>query len=81
MYLKIMSKEDAPDSDNRKTFRLVECLEATFERDGEYTMVRVVLENGRYETLGLDGNAYLMNGEGKTVASFGVSPLPKPGNV
>lgn len=77
MFLKIMSGENAPDSDSRKSFRLLDHVEAaSFIRSGGAPRATVLFENGEQEEFPCEGNAYLMNDSGKTVAQFGATPLP-----
>lgn len=77
MFLKIMSGEDAPDRDARKRFQLLDHVSsAKFVRNGERTAsVEVLFEDGEQETFECEGNAYLMNNNGETVAHFGSAPL------
>ena len=81
MYLKIMGDENAPDSDPRKTFHIYEVTGAEFYRD-EDGNARVYVDRpageieGSYD-LPVTGNAYLMNFEGKTIASMGSARLPR----
>lgn len=78
MFLKIMSGEDAADSDSRKTFQLLDNVEsAEFKRESDKALVAVLFKNGDTEDFDCPGNAYLMNDAGKTVASFGSAPLHK----
>ena len=95
MYLKIMSGENAPDGDTRKTFRLLDDVTAVnFERiiapkDANKPEHQLVANRGPKadvtfkaqpgvppvtETFWPEGNCYLMNEAGDTIASFGVSP-------
>lgn len=75
MFLKIMSGEDAPDSDSRKTFQLLDHVaSAEFERENGRALAHVLFVSGEEESYPLEGNAYLMNDAGKTVASFGSAP-------
>lgn len=72
MFLKIMSGEDVPDSDTRKSFQLFDHVEsADFVREDGKPQVHVVFDDAPDETFDLLGNCYLMNDGGKTVASFG----------
>ena len=85
MLVKIMGAEDAPDDDSRKTFRiLADVIDVDFVRSPEHphlAQVRVLF--GRPgtpgETFEAPGNVYVMNDNGKTVASFGSAPIPKDG--
>lgn len=83
MILKLMGPEDCPDSDTRKTYRILDDVVAcNFTRpDGDEAepVVRVTFGNDSVESFPLYGNAYLMNQTGKTVSSFGCSPVPKAG--
>ena len=87
MLVKIMGAEDAPDDDSRKTFRvLADVIDVEFIRvtapDYPYP-AQVRLLFGRPgtpgETFDVPGNVYVMNDNGKTVASFGSSEIPKDG--
>jgi hypothetical protein len=77
MYLKIMNDEHgAPDSDSRSTFTLhdhVTACDISRDDDGKATLY-VTFEKGPAESYDCPGNAYLMNNEGKTIASFGGAP-------
>lgn len=73
MYLKIMSDEDLPDSDSRKSFTIIANVrDAQFYRNpGAFPCVAYFLHDEDEGTVCLAGNAYLMSEEGKTVAAFG----------
>jgi hypothetical protein len=75
MYLKMMGSEDLPDSDSRKTFRLVQqVVDVTFERREGKAFVEFYLEDGaRFSHVEVNGNVYVLNDQGKTVGSYGVS--------
>ena len=79
MYLKIMNcRDDAPDNDSRATFVLHDhVVTAEFEREGGRAFVQVLFDDGDKERFPVPGNAYLMNDQGKTVASFGGHPYVK----
>ena len=93
MYLKIMSGEDAPDGDTRKTFRIMaDVLSVEFSRElsaaeakkpenrliaNQGPMAKVLFRSGPGETFWPEGNCYLMNDAGETIASFGVAPYRK----
>lgn len=92
MYLKIMGPEDCPDSDTRKTYRLLEGVTAClFYRkvdqasavlkeeweEGIDAKVNVVFTDDEEMTFDLVGNAYVMNESGKTISSFGCAPAPE----
>jgi hypothetical protein len=78
MYLKIMGREDAPDSDSRRLFTLFDHVaSADFERERGKAVVHVVFEDDSQETFDVPGNAYLMNQAGNTVASFGAASIPR----
>lgn len=79
MYLKVMSGEDLSDSDSRKQFRVFAGIKwCRFDRDHPSKMPHAMVEydDGRNAEVDLDGNAYLLNETGKTIASFGVSTPP-----
>lgn len=82
MFLKIMSGEDAPDGDSRKTYRLFSHVSSVnFDRRAKGTAVAEVVfdvdsASGVGITLELEGNTYLMNEDGKTIATFGCMPIP-----
>lgn len=77
MYLKIMGGEDAPDSDTRKTFQLLDHVtSAAFIREGGKARVAVLFEDGDQEDFPCDGNAYMLNDNGLTVAQFGATEIP-----
>jgi hypothetical protein len=86
LLLKIMSCEDAPDEDSRKTFCLyTDITSCHFRRhpDGSAEAhvwcrepIKTAMVPGFVEIekhIILTGNAYLMNENGKTVSSFGVA--------
>lgn len=78
LILKIMGMESAGDSDSRKSFRLVECDNVEFIRafTGRAFAQVYFPDDGMHE-FDLDGcNAYVMNYDGKTVATFGSMPIP-----
>lgn len=85
MLVKIMGAEDAPDDDSRKTFRILsDVIDVEFTRNQEhphYALVRVLFgqPGAPGETFNAPGNVYVMNDNGKTVASFGSAPIPKEG--
>lgn len=76
MFLKMMSGENAPDGDSRKAFRLLDDVTAVdFRRDeDEKATVTITFRQGPGETFSPNGNCYLLNDAGDTVASFGVAP-------
>jgi hypothetical protein len=81
LTLKMMSEQDLPDDDPCKDFTLVQVADdegIEFIRTGEsgsygaYTakvVVRIVCRDGREMVYPLVGNCYVMNANGKTVAS------------
>lgn len=80
MYLKVMEPENVPDSDSRKSFRVFAGLKwCRFDRDHPSNMPHAMVEyeNGHNAEVELDGNAYLLNDAGKTIAAFSVSPPPE----
>lgn len=80
MFLKIMGKENCPDNDPRKTFRMLAFVaDADFNRNDDDTVtVRVLFENGDQESFPVLANAYLMNDNGLTVTSFGAAMYRRP---
>jgi hypothetical protein len=90
MYLKIMSAENAPDGDSRKTFRIIaDVLSVEFTRElsakeaakpenrlisNRSPKATAMFRAGPAETFWPEGNCYLMNEAGDTIASFGVAP-------
>lgn len=84
MMLKIMSGESYPDSDNRKTFRLItDVSDVDFRRRDdaainmssraackEAVRAHVTFTDGSEEAFPVLGTAFLMNDDGKTVAQF-----------
>lgn len=82
MFLKLMSDENIPDSDTRKSYRLLARVDAVhFNRSPEApepshnARAYVTFEGGEREEFDLVGNAYVMNDTGKTIEKFGIHPL------
>lgn len=63
MFLKIMSNENAPDGDTRKTFRILDDVTAVdFRRDPDGKAEAAVLfRQGPGERFSPGGNCYLLN--------------------
>ena len=84
MYLKMMSGENAPDHDPGKRFKLLSDVFAVdFERVADadpeqwsWPQARVTFKDGRLEYYRLEGNAYVLSENGKTISSFSHSPIP-----
>ncbi len=78
MLLKIMGAEDASDSDSRKTFRLLAGVTAVdfARKQGGSAVAGVSFDDGTHEEFEVVGNAYAMNDNGDTVASFGAAGIP-----
>lgn len=80
VVVKLMSGEDMPDDDTRKSFKLkTGVLDVEFARDDGHPYVWLWYRGadglaGPPTQLLLTGNVYVMNEAGKTVASFGVHP-------
>lgn len=76
MFLKIMGGEDAPDGDTRKTFRLLDDVTMVdFRRDPDgKPEAAVTFRQGPGERFSPAGNCYLLNDDGDTIASFGITP-------
>lgn len=78
MYLKLMSAEDAPDSDGGKGYRLIECSRVEFSREPNGPVARTWDSSGNPgDKYGLDGNAYILNNSGKTIDSFAFDRCPR----
>jgi hypothetical protein len=90
--VKMMSGEDAPDSDTRKCYLLItNVYNVKFARDPKTGKAEMELHFSKgYESVGdveapalytetilLTGNVYVMNEDGKTISSFGEAPIPK----
>jgi len=67
MFLKLMSGEDLPDQDNSKPYRLIECRDVQFERGSQDGFGWATADGVPYA---LQGNAYILNANGKTVDSY-----------
>jgi len=84
LVLKLMSGENGPDEDARKGFTLHSGVKTvTFKRAADGTPLASVLfeDHPEFEEWVLEGNAYVMNQAGKTVASFGAAPLLNPDDL
>lgn len=81
MLVKIMGAEDAPDDDSRKAFQIYsDVIGVAFDRDDpDHPQVRLRFSKGEPECFEVPGNVYVMNDNGKTVASFGGASIPKDG--
>lgn len=85
MYLKIMSTENAPDGDSRKTYRFLANVDAVnfvrvnSEEDGPKVgaFAFVTFTDGTRESFDVEGNAYLLNDTGKTLSSWGSASIPE----
>ena len=82
MIVKMMSQENAPDDDSRKTYRIVSDVKTVeFVRkmaagkDTDEGIAVLEMKDGSWQEAHLYGNAYVMNDAGKTVSSFGVAQL------
>jgi hypothetical protein len=86
LIVKMMSAEDAPDEDTRKTYRLITgVIDARFERDEEAGGPVMYVwysspDEDRPSTFCISGNVYIMNEAGRTISSFGASEIPKVAN-
>ncbi len=78
MFVKIMSDENCPDFDTRKSFKLLSEVESiSFDRRGDDEVVlHVHFKKGEDESFLLVGNVYVMNDAGKTIEKFGPHPIP-----
>lgn len=81
LYVKIMSNQDLPDTDqnhnftivpveNNEVMEFVQDLDPKTDTSPRYAL-RVHSPEGGYETHPLTGNAYVMNESGKTIATHG----------
>ena len=77
MFLKLMSDENIPDFDNRKSFRLLAHVSGVyFNRSPEAPKpsatprAYVNFDDGESAEYDLDGSAYVLNDEGKTIEKF-----------
>lgn len=78
MLLKIMSAEDAPDSDSRKMFKMFDFVSTCeFVRTGTKVTAEVMFVDESCETFDVPANAYLMNADGVTVGSVGAMQYRK----
>ena len=78
LIVKMMSSEDTPDTDTRKSYRLFTgVVDVDFSRGegGEAYMDLMFSGEDDKETYEVIGNVFVMNEAGKTVASFGSAPL------
>lgn len=78
LIIKLMSDEDAPDQDTRKSYRLFTGVtSASFSRDESGAGIMMVHFEAKEdeETFDVIGNVYVMNEAGKTISSFGSAPL------
>lgn len=82
MYVKIMSDENIPDSDRRKSYRLLSGVTAiVFNRAPEAPVpsdiprAYITFEDDEVESFELHGNVYIMDDSGKTIEKFGVAPV------
>lgn len=78
MLLKIMSAEDAPDSDPRKMFKMFDHVSTCeFIRNSGKVRADVMFNDESCEAFDVPANAYLMNADGVTVGSVGSMPYRK----
>lgn len=81
MYVKMMSDENLPDTDSRKSFKLLSGVDTvTFNRSPEAPTeagptAYIVFKDGTNESFLLAGNVYVMTDEGKTIEKFGPHPI------
>ena len=74
MYLKVMSNENLPDQHYAKLFVIRECKEVSFYRNEVGNPCAWV--DG--DSIGLQGNAYILNAAGKTIDSFSCNAATAP---
>lgn len=75
MFLKLMSDEDLPDNDSRKSYTLIERVEEVrFARDaGGAPFVEYIDTHGARMDRALYGNAYVYNDIGHVIDAFGIA--------
>ncbi len=81
LIVKMMGGEDCPDEDARKTFSLKSgVFDVIFTRNDGIPTIELNYGPPEYliESYGVFGNVYVMNENGKTVASFGCAPIADP---
>jgi hypothetical protein len=84
LIVKMMSGEDCPDDDTRKSYKLKSgVLDVEFARDGDDAIAWLWFLGGNGLPVGpekflLTGNCYVMNEAGKTISSFGVAAASDP---
>jgi len=70
MFVKLMSADDLPDHHYAKGFQLIETLHARFIRGETGPQVEYSIQDGVWNNRTLEGNAYILNSEGKTIETF-----------
>lgn len=79
LVVKIMSGENGPDCDTRKSYKLLsDVTSVEFGRDDEPKRASLFVwfkGDPQPEVFYPLGNVYVMNEAGKTISSFGVAPL------
>ena len=84
IYVKIMSGENLPDANNSKCFTIHACDSVEFRREASMAENSVAVadlyigdgEDAEFTTVELTGNAYVLNDNGKTIASFAYTHSP-----
>lgn len=77
LYLKLMSDQDMPDSEPNKDFTIltvpdeasIDFVAPAVGSDDKFVRVIISYPDGRTIDRHLDGNAYVLNANGKTIAS------------
>jgi hypothetical protein len=75
MYVKLMSGVDIPDAHWAKPFQVIECKSVQFIRDNGGQGPAAIIDNDTHQ---LQGNAYVLNAQGKTIESFPFSYTEEP---
>lgn len=86
MYVKLMSDQNLPDNDSRKSFRLLANVEAVFfnrhpeapegpEGKDWPPTAYMTFSDGTQEGFALVGNVYILSDSGKTIEKFGIHPI------
>lgn len=74
MYVKIMSDQNLPDSDTKKDYRLISLGETGTVVFDEYEKNSVqVIRDGIVEVHPMQGNVYIIDKSGKTIAAKSMS--------
>lgn len=82
MFVKLYEDFNMADEDSRKPYRLIECDEAVFFRNDEgKAMVSIYRDDLCVRTMALHGNAYIMNDNGRSIASASPNKIRGAGQL